>query len=93
MTSNDSTLREISSKFDILIRLSALNLVKDVKTQKEKIVLLSEVGFQPKQIADILNTNNNVVSVTLTSIKKKREQEIKHEVKENDHELGASKNE
>lgn len=76
MTSNDSTLKEISGKLDILIRLSALNLVKDAKTQKEQIALLSESGFQPKQIADILGTNSNVVSVTLNAIKKKREEQM-----------------
>lgn len=75
---SESTLKEISSKLDILIKLSALNLVKDSKIQKEQIVLLSGAGFQPKQIADILGTTNNVVSVTLASIKKKRgEQEFK----------------
>lgn len=83
MSNNDSTLKEISGKLDVLIRLSALNLVKDTKTQKEQIALLSESGFFPKQIADILGTNSNVVSVTLNAIKKKKaEQEIKQEVKE-----------
>lgn len=72
---NESSLKEISIKLDTLIKLSALNLVKDGKTQKEQIVLLSGAGFQPKQIADILGTNNNVVSVTLASIKKKREEQ------------------
>ncbi len=82
---NDSTLKDISNKLDVLIKLSAMNLVKDTKTQKEQIILLSDVGFQPKQIANILGTTNNVVSVTLTSIKKKKEdQEFKDKkVKEN----------
>lgn len=73
ISNNDDSLKEISSKLDVLIRLTALTLVKNMKTQKEQIVLLAESGFQPKQIADILGTTNNVVSVTLTTVKKKHE--------------------
>jgi hypothetical protein len=73
MTSNEEfALQGISRKLDALIRLSALNLVKDIKIQKDQISILSDAGFFPKQIADILGTNNNVVSVTLNSLKKKR---------------------
>lgn len=82
MTFNDEPLRQISSKLDVLIRLTALNIVKDTKTQKDQISLLSEAGFQPKQIADIIGSNNNVVSVTLNVLKKKKtEQETKQELK------------
>ena len=63
---------EISAKLDTLIRLSALNVVKDMKTQKEQIALLSDAGFQPKEIADILRTTSNTVRVTLTEIRKER---------------------
>jgi hypothetical protein len=55
-----------------LIRLSALNLVKDMKTQKEQVAVLSDAGFSPKLIGDILLTNQNVVSVTLNKIRKER---------------------
>jgi DNA-binding CsgD family transcriptional regulator len=63
---------EISMKFDKLIRLSALNVVKDLKTQKEQISVLSDANFKPKEIADILRTTSNTVSVTLTEIRKER---------------------
>jgi DNA-directed RNA polymerase specialized sigma24 family protein len=63
---------EISAKLDTLIRLSALNVVKDLKTQKEQIAVLSDADFKPKEIADILRTTSNTVSVTLTEIRKER---------------------
>ncbi|MEX2193018.1 MAG: hypothetical protein WD717_06535 [Nitrosarchaeum sp.] len=89
-SSDDTTLKEISNKLDVLIKLSAINLVKDTKTQREQIALLSDSGFQPKQIANILGTTNNVVSVTLTSIKKKKGD---HETKEESSNMGANTNE
>jgi precorrin-6B methylase 1 len=63
---------EISKRLDVLIRLSALNLVKDIKKQKDQIAILSDSGFQPKQIADTLRTTSNTVSVALNAIRKER---------------------
>jgi len=65
-------LSKISSKLDTLIRLSALGLVRDIKVQRQQIAILSDAGFQPKQIADILGTTSNTVSVALTAIRKER---------------------
>jgi len=61
---------EVSTKLDILIRLTALNVVKGMETQKEQIATLSDAGFQPKKIADILRTTSNTVSVALSAIRK-----------------------
>jgi DNA-binding CsgD family transcriptional regulator len=63
---------EFSAKLDTLIRLSALNLVRDMKTQKEQIAALSDAGFQPKEIAVVLRTSRNTVNVTLNAIRKER---------------------
>jgi len=74
-------MSEISKKLDVLIRLSALGLVRDIKTQKEQIALLSDAGFQPKQIADILGTTSGTVRVALHDIRKERgEKESKEEI-------------
>ena len=73
---------EVSTKLDTLIRLSALNVVKDLKTQKEQIATLSDAGFQPKEIASILRTTSNTVSVTLTEIRKERTSAKTEEEKE-----------
>ncbi len=63
---------ELSAKLDILIRLSALNVVKDMKPQKEQIRTLSDAGFGPSEIADILKTTSNTVNVALSAIRKER---------------------
>jgi hypothetical protein len=62
----------VSAKLDILIRLSALNVVKDMKPQKEQIRTLSDAGFGPSEIADFLKTTSNTVNVTLSAIRKER---------------------
>lgn len=68
----DDPWSEVSAKLDILIRLTALNVVKDVKLQKEQIRTLSDAGFGPSEIADILKTTSNTVSVVLSAIRKER---------------------
>ena len=49
--------------------LLALNLTEG-QTQQEQIKILDRVGFQPKEIAKILETTPNTVSVALTRIRK-----------------------
>lgn len=84
---SDPQLADISEKLSRLIHLAALALVKDIKKQKQQITVLSDAGFEPKQIADILGTNRNVVSVTLNIVKKERAKkntEAKPELKTTD---------
>lgn len=66
--STDNTLGE---KLDILIRLQAATLVREMDTQKEKIAFLSQAGLSPSAIADLLGTSSNSVSVALSGLKKK----------------------
>jgi DNA-directed RNA polymerase specialized sigma24 family protein len=63
-------LKEIIYKLDKVISLLALNNVLN-KKQGEQIAFLSNVGFQPKEIANILGTTANTVRVALTHIRKK----------------------
>lgn len=62
---------EISSKLDTLVRLMTLLLING-KTQREQLLLLSKTGFQPKDIADILQTTPNAVRVALSKLRKLR---------------------
>ena len=55
-------LKELTSRLDAVVRLLALSLPADVK-QETKMRLLSDSGFQPKEIAKILDTTPNAVSV------------------------------
>ncbi len=43
--------KRLLEKIEVLVRLSALNIIKD-KKYAEQVELLSSVGLQPKEIAD-----------------------------------------
>jgi len=60
----------ISGKLDLLIRLSALSSVAD-KPQYEQIKMLSNAGFQPKEIANFCGTTANTVRVALSTMRRK----------------------
>ena len=64
--------KELSKKFDIIIRLLAVQSIEN-KKGKEAIYLLSRVGFQPKKIAQLIGTTPNTVRVALSEMKKKGE--------------------
>ncbi len=59
----------IIEKLDILTRLVATGLVQG-KSQREQIELLSKANLQPREIADLIGTTSNTVSVNLTAIRK-----------------------
>lgn len=69
---DEKQFKELMTKMDLLIRLLALNLVKDIKVQKKQITSLHSFGFGPSEIADILDTTPNVVNVTLSQARKKK---------------------
>jgi hypothetical protein len=72
---DEERFKEISSKMDLIVRLLALNIVKDLKVQKDKIITLSSFGFGPSEIAGLLGTTPNTVSVALSEMKKKTKKE------------------
>jgi DNA-binding NarL/FixJ family response regulator len=51
-------------------RLLAEMIIRDV-AQSDQIEILSKVGYQPREIADILGTTANTVRVTLANMRKK----------------------
>jgi len=61
---------EILQELRRISKLLALTVTRDMK-QREKIELLSGIGFQPKEIADLIGTTPNTVSVILAGIRKK----------------------
>jgi len=74
---DEKQFKEITSKMDLIVRLLALNIVKDLKVQKDKIITLSSFGFGPSEIARLLGTTPNTVSVALSDVKKKAKKEEK----------------
>lgn len=63
---NDEQFKDMTSRMDLIIRLLALNIVKDFDSQKKKIIALSSFGFEPKEISQYLGTSSNTVRVALS---------------------------
>lgn len=74
----DENDRMIIDRLDILIKLTAANVIRD-KSLKDQVSLLSSVGLQPKEIADILGKTSNNIRVTLSMINKERKSKKKTE--------------
>jgi DNA-directed RNA polymerase specialized sigma24 family protein len=55
---------------DRVERLLALLLVREVKTQREKIVQLNVAGFTNTEVADLLQTTSAVVNSELYAARK-----------------------
>jgi len=66
--------RLLSEKMDTIIKLLALNAVEG-KQLKDQVWLLSSFGFQPKQIADMLNKTPNHIRVLLHELRKEKGKE------------------
>lgn len=62
--------KEVLKKFDTIIKLLTISSLKDEK-QLEKIRILNGAGLPPKEIADLIGTSPNTVSVALNKLKKK----------------------
>ena len=63
---------EIEKKLDILIRLNALNIIKEGKTQTESIIKLNNIGIGYRDIAKILGSSESYVALILSKNKKKK---------------------
>lgn len=61
--------KEIMKRMDAILKLLTILSMKE-NTQTEKIAILNSSGFAPKEIAEILNTSSNSVSVLLNKLKK-----------------------
>lgn len=69
VTIKRNQIKDITDRLDAVIRLIALLLPKEIK-QNDKITILYDLGFQPKEIASILGTTPNTVRVTLVKIRR-----------------------
>jgi hypothetical protein len=73
MSLTNNLLKDISDKLDKIMRLLALETVKGIEKEMDKIELLDSLGFRPVEIAKLLNKNPNVITAHLSKIRKKRE--------------------
>ncbi len=72
MSNSEQLLKDISEKMDKLLRLQALEVVKDIPEEQGKIELLDSLGFRPIDIAKLLNKTPENISVVLSTIRKKK---------------------
>lgn len=63
---NDEILAEVRRIKKLLVLIA----IKDQK-QKDQVRLLDNVGFQPKEIGELLGITANAARVTLHSVRKK----------------------
>jgi len=78
----DSTqFNELMKKMDTLIKLLTANVIKG-KSKTDQILFWSDLGFDNKQIADIVGTTPLTVRVTKSSNKKKKLSKKKTKQKE-----------
>lgn len=60
----------LSEKLDTLIRIQAALAVKDMSTQREKIIFLYGAGLGSSRIAALLGTTPKTVSVAMAKHKR-----------------------
>ena len=61
---------EVTRRLDTLIRLVATALCAE-RPQKDKIRILAGAGLAPREIAEIVGTTPNTVSVSLSGMRRK----------------------
>lgn len=80
---NEKQFRELMEKLNLLIKLTALVVAKDMKV-KEQVRLLYSLGVKPSEIARILGKTQNYVNVTLYKIRKEKSKQVKEETASDD---------
>ena len=63
----------IIDRLDKLTKLVALQLVRGESTERDKILILSDIGFRPAEVGRLLGKSPTNISVVLTQMKKKKE--------------------
>lgn len=64
-------IKGVCDRLDILIKLSVANIISN-KEYDDQIWILSNAGFQPKDIADFLGRTPNAIRVKLSELRKER---------------------
>jgi len=67
---DEKQFKELNKKLDIIIRLLAQSLLKGIEFQKDKILMLSSIGYKASEIAELLGTTTNTVYVTLSEARR-----------------------
>lgn len=70
VTLEQEQLKAITSRLDALIRLTVLGLPETV-SEDTMVSVLSQMGFQPNEIATMIGSTANAVRIRLHRIRKK----------------------
>jgi hypothetical protein len=73
---DENTQKSILHELKIIKKLLAQNLLSGT-SQTKHISKLNSVGFQPKEIAEILGTTPNTVNVALNRLRKSKKKGTK----------------
>lgn len=73
---SDKHFEELSEKLDILIKLTAMNALRE-RTLTDQVEILSTIGLEPKEIATILGSDPATISTLKSRAKKKRTKKAK----------------
>ncbi len=63
-------------KLDKVTRLLAVQTVKGLEKEQDKIELLDSIGFRPSEIDKLLNKTPGYASAALANIKKKQQKAV-----------------
>ena len=74
-------------KLETLVKLQAFSLTTRFESQKEKILFLKKVGMKPKEIAELIDSTPNAVSVAIFQSKKPKVGKAKVEKTESSDEI------
>jgi len=64
--------KEILDSMNNMVRLLTILVKREANNQNQIIKEMSDVGFSPKKIAELLNTSSNTVNVAIHLSKKKK---------------------
>lgn len=70
---NGQDVKGICDRLDTLIKLSIASIISE-KSYEDQIWILSNAGFQPKDIAEFLNRTPNAIRVKLFELRKEKKQ-------------------
>ncbi|MBL4619534.1 MAG: hypothetical protein JKX88_05480 [Marinicaulis sp.] len=73
----DNSMAELNGKLDQIIRLLALSSINTNGSVKDNAVQLNKVGLAPKEIAALLGTTPNTVSVALSTAKRSKKKSVR----------------
>ena len=67
---NEDQFKEINAKLEKIVLLLTHNLLKEIETQKDKILFLYSLNYKPLKISRLLRTSSNTVNVRLSEARK-----------------------